>query len=199
MQPLFVNQPLLLGVFVGSVLIWRVMETYVDIMSRRSFRAHPRRQERGSFVVLTALIVLGLLVGTLWAFNVPATTITSARPFFFWLGILLIFAGIALRLYAITTLGDFFTTTVAIAPKQTVIETGPYRLIRHPSYTGFLLTVLGYSLCLTNWVSLIVIVGCALLGFSYRIRIEERVLVEQLGQPYQEYMQRTKRLIPFVL
>jgi len=81
-----------------------------------------------------------------------------------------------------------------------VIEAGPYRFIRHPSYTGFLITLLGFGLSLTNnWLSLLVIMGCALIGFIYRIYVEERVLQAHLGQPYQEYMQRTKRLIPFLL
>lgn len=199
MRPLFSQQPFLLGVFLVSVLIWRVLETYVDIRSRRSFRTNPRRQDQGSFVILIALILIGVLLGTLWAFNVPTTTIMNARLFLFWLGILLLYTGIALRLCALHTLGDYFTTQVATAPQQTVIETGPYRHIRHPSYTGFLLTLLGYSLCMTNWVSILVIGGCALLGLSYRMRVEERVLMTQLGQPYVEYRQRTKRLIPFVL
>lgn len=199
MQPLFANQPMLLGVLVASLLIWRVMEAIVDIRTRNRLRAGARRQDKGSRVVLISVLTLGILVGTLLAVAVPATAITSARPFLFWLGILLIYVGIALRLYAIHVLGAFFTTAVAVAPGQTVIETGPYRLIRHPSYTGFLITLLGFGLCLTNWLSLLVIMACALIGFSYRIRVEEQVLQEQLGQRYQEYMRRTKRLIPFVL
>ena len=199
MQPLFANQPVLLGVLVASLLIWRVMEAIVDIRTRSRLRAGARRQDRGSRVVLIGVLMLGILAGILLASKDPATAITSARPFLFWLGILLIYAGIALRLYAIHVLGAFFTTVVAVAPEQTVIETGPYRLIRHPSYTGFLITLLGFGLCLTNWLSLLVIMACALIGFSYRIRVEEQVLQEQLGQRYQEYMRRTKRLIPFVL
>ncbi|MBA2678124.1 MAG: isoprenylcysteine carboxylmethyltransferase family protein [Ktedonobacteraceae bacterium] len=199
MQPLFSQQPVFFWTFLISVIIWRVMETFVDIRSRQSFRTNPRRQDNGSFITLITLILLSLLFGTLIAFNVPATTITVARFFLFWLGILLLNGGIVLRWYAINTLGAYFTTKVAIAPNQTLIETGPYRLIRHPSYTGLMLTLLGYSLCLTNWVSSLVIVGCALLGLSYRIRVEERVLMAQLGQPYREYMRHTKRLIPFVL
>jgi len=199
MQPLFANQPVLLGVLVASLLIWRVMEAIVDIRTRNRLRAGARRQDRGSRVVLIGVLMLGILAGILLASKDPATAITSARPFLFWLGILLIYAGIALRLYAIHVLGAFFTTVVAVAPEQTVIETGPYRLIRHPSYTGFLITLLGFGLCLTNWLSLLVIMACALIGFSYRIRVEEQVLQEQLGQRYQEYMRHTKRLIPFVL
>jgi protein-S-isoprenylcysteine O-methyltransferase Ste14 len=76
---------------------------------------------------------------------------------------------------------------------------GPYRLIRHPSYTGLLILFLGYGLCLTNWLSLLVLMGCALIGLGYRINVEEHVLEARLGQPYHEYMRRTKRLIPFVL
>jgi protein-S-isoprenylcysteine O-methyltransferase Ste14 len=88
---------------------------------------------------------------------------------------------------------------VAIAPEQPVIEAGSYRLIRHPSYTGFLITLLGFGLSCTNWLSLLVLMGCALIGFSYRIHVEGHVLQEHLGLRYQEYTRRTKRLIPFVL
>ena len=199
MQPLFVHNRLLLSVLVASLLIWKVMEAGVDIRTLKRLRAGAQRQDKGSHVVLLCLIVFGLLLGVRLAFEVPATAITNAPNILFWLGILLMYTGIALRLYAITVLGVFFTTTVAVAPKQTVIEAGPYRFIRHPSYTGFLLILLGFGLSLTNWLSLLVIMGCALIGFSYRIRVEEHVLKVQLGQRYQEYMRHTKRLIPFVL
>jgi len=199
MQPIFTHNSLDLGVWVAGLLIWRVMEVGVDIRTLKRLRAGARRQDKGSHVVLIVLIAFGVCLGLLLAVKVPAAAITSAIVFFFWLGILLIYAGIALRLYAIIVLGAFFTTTVAVAIEQTVIEAGPYRLIRHPSYTGLLLILLGFGLSLTNWLSLLVIMGCALIGFSYRIRVEERALQEQLGQHYQEYMRRTKRLIPFVL
>ena len=169
MQPLFAHQPVLLSVLVASLLIWRVMEVSVDIRTLKRLRAGARRQDKGSHAVLICLIALGIVLGMLLAFRVSATAITSARPFLFWLGILLINAGIALRLYAIHVLGASFTTTVAVAPEQTVIETGPYRLIRHPSYTGLLITLLGLGLSSTNWLSLLVLMGCALLGLSYRI------------------------------
>ena len=199
MQPLFADQPVLQGVLVASLLIWRVMEAIVDIRTLRRLRAGARRQDKGSRAVLICLVTLGILLGALLAFKVQAFAITSARTFLFWLGILLMYAGIALRLYAIGVLGASFTTMVAVAPEQTVIETGPYRLIRHPSYTGFLITLLGLGLSSTNWLSLVVLMGCALIGLSYRIHVEEHVLKAHLGQQYQEYMRRTKRLIPFVL
>ena len=141
MQPLFAHNLLLLSVLLASLLIWRVMEASVDIRTLKRFRAGIQRQDKGSHVVLLCLLGLGILLGMLLAFKVPATAISSASVFLFWLGILLIYAGMALRLYAIIVLGAFFTTTVAIADEQTVIEAGPYRLIRHPSYTGLLITL----------------------------------------------------------
>ena len=200
MQPPYVNQPVLLGVLVASLLLWRVIEAILDIRTLKRLRTGAQRQDRGSRLLLLCTIVLGVLLGTWVAFTFPATAITSTGAILvFWLGILLIYAGIALRLYAIRVLGAYFTTAVAVAPTQTVIETGPYRLIRHPSYTGILITLFGIGLTYANWLSPLIIVGCSLLGFTYRIRVEERVLQEQLGQPYREYMRRTKRLIPFVL
>jgi protein-S-isoprenylcysteine O-methyltransferase Ste14 len=200
MQLLFAHNPLEPGVWVASFLIWRVMEAGVDIRTFKRLRAGARRQDKGSHMVLLCLIVIGLLLGLLLALKVPAAAMTSAPDLLFWPGILLMYAGIALRFYAIKCLGRYFTTSVAVAAEQTVVETGPYRFIRHPSYAGFLITWLGVGLSLTNnWLSLLVIMGCALAGFAYRIHVEERVLQERLGQRYQEYMQRTKRLIPFVL
>lgn len=199
MQPLIAHQSVMLVVFLISIFIWRVLDTMIDVRSRIRLRAGAQRQDKGSLVVIFVLLIGGIFLGTVLAFLLPATTITSARIFFFWLGIFLINAGTALRLYAISVLGRFFTTTIAITPGQRVIDKGPYHLIRHPAYTGILITLLGYALCLTNWLSLIVIMGSALISLSYRIQVEEQVLQAQLGQQYREYMRHTKRLIPFVL
>lgn len=199
MGPLFAHNPLALGVWLAGLLIWRALEAIVDIRSRLRLRANTQRRDRGSRVVLLVLIVFGLFLGVLLALRDPATAITGAPTLYLWLGILLLYGGIALRFYAVAALGAYFTTTVVVAPEQAVVATGPYRLIRHPSYSGLLLILLGFGLSLTNWLSLLVIMSSALVGFSYRIRVEERALVEQLGQQYRDYMRRTKRLVPFVL
>jgi len=202
MRPVFAQQPLLAGVLAVSLLIWRVMEGVVDFRSFRRLRAGARRQDRGSQALLIITITLGAALGVVAAYRVPGATITTnvvGRDILFWLGVALIYAGITFRLYAIHTLGAYFTTAVAIAPQQTVIDSGPYRLIRHPAYTGVLIILFGFALTCTNWLSLLLIPAGALLGLGYRMRVEERTLQEQLGKPYQEYMRHTKRLIPFVL
>lgn len=199
MSPIFMHSGLSLGVLLVNCLLWRVMETSVDIRTYKRLRAGVQRQDKGSHIVLLCLIVVGLLSGVLIALKVPATAMLSASVWLFWLGMFLMDVGIALRFYSIHVLGVFFTTAVSIAPEQKVIEAGPYRLIRHPSYSGFLLILLGFGLSLTNWLSLLVIMGCALLGFAYRIQVEEQALKTHLGQQYEQYMRHTKRLIPFIL
>jgi protein-S-isoprenylcysteine O-methyltransferase len=106
--------------------------------------------------------------------------------------------GLALRWYAILYLGRFFTTNVAIAADHCVVDTGPYRFVRHPSYAGAMLALLGLSLSFLNWASaLIIFIPCFAVN-QWRIRIEEKALAEALGETYLKYMQRTKRLIPFI-
>lgn len=107
-------------------------------------------------------------------------------------------AGIGLRFYAIHTLGKYFTVTVRTHQAQRVIETGPYRLVRHPSYSASLLTFAGMCLALANWLVLVAIVF-PVMGFAYRIRVEEAVLLDALGDDYRRYMRHTKRLVPYLV
>jgi protein-S-isoprenylcysteine O-methyltransferase Ste14 len=95
-------------------------------------------------------------------------------------------------------LGRFFTYNVAVHAGQTVVEAGPYRYIRHPSYTGALITLVGVGLALGNWAALLAILVCTGIAYAYRISVEESALVAALGEPYKEYMRRTRRLVPFL-
>ncbi|HEU6448587.1 MAG TPA: isoprenylcysteine carboxylmethyltransferase family protein [Verrucomicrobiae bacterium] len=104
--------------------------------------------------------------------------------------------GIVLRWYAILYLGRFFTVNVAIAEDHRLIDTGPYHFIRHPSYTGSLLSALGVAMSLQNWISFLIVFVSILAVTLWRIHIEEQALAEGLGQPYRSYMKRTKRLVP---
>lgn len=120
------------------------------------------------------------------------------RPQVTIVGIVVILLGAALRWWAILTLGRYFTFEVAVRSTQSVVQAGPYRFVRHPSYTAILIMLLGVGMALTNWASLIVMLAGGLIGLLYRVRVEERELVEALGQPYVDYMRHTKRLIPFM-
>jgi protein-S-isoprenylcysteine O-methyltransferase len=156
-----------------------------------------RSADSGSLGMLWVVILACLVVATLVAINVPqaySEVLDHLRP----LGAALCLMGLALRWYSIIYLGRFFTVNVAIASDHQVIDSGPYRLIRHPSYTGALLGFIGLGITYANWLSLIIVVLPVLAAFMRRIGIEEVALSEALGERYTQYMARTKRLIPGV-
>jgi protein-S-isoprenylcysteine O-methyltransferase len=102
------------------------------------------------------------------------------------------------RWYAILYLGRFFTVNVAIAADHRVIDTGPYKYIRHPSYSGVLLIFLGMAISFQNWLGFAVLLFPTTLAFLRRIDIEEMALRGALGDAYINYSAHTRRLIPFV-
>ena len=149
-------------------------------------------------LLLIGLQWLGLALNFLLAWLFPAAAISTARITLFLLSLALIIFGTAFRWYAIRTLGPYFTRQVTVSTGQPVVQRGPYRFIRHPAYAGTFLTMLGVGLAMTNWASLIALLCCVLIGHFNRVRIEEQALIRAIGQPYLDYMQRTRRFIPLL-
>jgi protein-S-isoprenylcysteine O-methyltransferase Ste14 len=163
----------------------------------RSKREAGENTDRGSmtFIILASWLAFPA------AFGVSSRSkfaLLNHRVGWFVTGILILLAGSMLRRYCFRTLGRYFTGNVKVRADQPVIEDGPYRLVRHPSYTGGLMMYVGTGLALTNWLSALILLGMGVLTYAYRVRVEERALGTSIGQPYREYMQRTKRFIPFV-
>jgi protein-S-isoprenylcysteine O-methyltransferase len=179
----------LLGLFYG------LSEAGLGILKRS--RNDSVDADRNSLRFLWITILLSVTTGILAADRLPGAAIGGGAPLF-GVSCALFAAGLVLRWYSIFYLGRFFTVNVAIHSRHEIIDTGPYRHIRHPSYSGALLAFLGLALSLDNWASLALIMLPVLMAFRRRIRIEERALANGLGQPYTNYMQRTKRLIPGV-
>ena len=115
------------------------------------------------------------------------------------MGIFLMFSGVMVRQYAIAILGRFFSLSVQISEDHKVVDKGPYRLVRHPSYTGILITFAGLGLAVQSLGALLVLLLFFSISFGYRMYVEERTLLSGLGQDYASYMTRTKRLIPFLI
>jgi protein-S-isoprenylcysteine O-methyltransferase Ste14 len=185
------------AVFIVTYAAWLLFE-FVTGSSRKS--GDPKKaRDRGSFRFLILMIWAGIALAFGAGFGLQQAAIPWMRTELFFAGIALMWAGIAFRYYAMRVLGRYFTFQVDVHSGQTVIEAGPYRYIRHPSYTGALITVLGLGLALGNWVGILAMLTCIGIGYAYRIRVEESALVAALGDPYKEYMRRTHRLVPFVL
>ena len=115
-----------------------------------------------------------------------------------WLGALVFALGMALRWWSIWHLGRFFTVNVAVADDHRLIDTGPYRFIRHPSYTGLILQLTGLAFTLGTLPSLLVVLIPPTLAILRRIRIEEAVLRTHFGGVYAGYEARTKKMVPLI-
>jgi protein-S-isoprenylcysteine O-methyltransferase len=152
--------------------------------------------DRGSLRKVMVIIYCSVFLAVAALIALP--TLNFSTPALYAVGVAIFVFGIALRWYSIATLGRFFTVDVAIAPDQTVIQKGPYRFLRHPSYTGALLAFLGLGLCFANPISLVLFVVPPTLAFLLRIQVEEEALQAGLGDAYSRYIRQTKRLIPFV-
>lgn len=197
MPALIVNSPFHAIVFYVAIFLCFVPEWYGSFFRRSGQGAVSR--DRGSHWWLLATIGAGIFVAFfLVNARLPGTTITWHQPVVFWLGIALMVVGQLFRWHAIRVLGRFFTFNVATRAGQYVVDTGPYRLIRHPAYAGSLLAFFGLGLAMTNWASLVAVMLGIAIGYVIRVRVEERALCADLGQPYRDYMQRTRRFIPYV-
>jgi protein-S-isoprenylcysteine O-methyltransferase len=155
------------------------------------------RADRGSLRLLWMTILASVVVAVLAPAMLPAAH-SNWLEALYPVGLVIFVLGLALRWWAIVHLGRFFTVDVAIAADHRVVDTGPYRRIRHPSYAGAILAFVGYGMCLCNWASLAALTVPVTLAFVVRIKVEEAALRASLGAPYAEYASRTKRLVPFV-
>jgi protein-S-isoprenylcysteine O-methyltransferase Ste14 len=164
------------------------------ILTARTGRS-PGKQDAGSLRLAVAAQFLGTGVAFAIAFSVRSGSLSHPH-FWFWTGLALMVAGSILRHHCFRMLGASFTTAVVVVREQAIVQRGAYRWVRHPSYTGALLIYAGIGLALGNWISLIVVVAIVLASFAYRVRVEEQALLATLGEPYREYMGRTKRFLP---
>jgi protein-S-isoprenylcysteine O-methyltransferase len=154
-------------------------------------------KDRSSFRVLLAVIWSCVFLSIIATYELGFARIHHASQYYP-AGFALFVAGLALRWWSIIVLGRFFTVKVSIASDHRIVEKGPYRILRHPSYAGGLLAFLGLGICMSNWASIALLVIPTWFAYLWRIRVEEEALTEALGEEYRRYSARTYRLIPFV-
>jgi protein-S-isoprenylcysteine O-methyltransferase Ste14 len=185
---------------IGTVLLAvSILWLGSEILLVRFRRSKSSETRRDSFTLWVLWIAIAVAVGggryfsSLSSGSFGAASDTSRVA-----GIILIVAGIAARWIAILTLKRHFTVDVAITNNHALVTHGIYRYLRHPAYSGTLLSFCGLGFAFANWISLMLIVVLVSLAFLHRIRVEEKVLLDQFGMEFKRYCSSTKRLIPFV-
>jgi protein-S-isoprenylcysteine O-methyltransferase Ste14 len=185
--------PLEHGLLVVTAVIWLLLEV------RQSANRRPEgiKADRGGGFAVRFSVLVGAGLAILASRSVPGTTI-GPNTVTAWIGLCILWCGIAVRLWSFQTLGRYFTFTVQTSSDQPVITSGPYRIIRHPGYAGALVAAIGIGLVIGNWLALLVLTVAVACGLVLRIRVEERALLRELGSNYQNYADTHKRLVPYI-
>jgi protein-S-isoprenylcysteine O-methyltransferase Ste14 len=175
--------------------LYGFFEVFMNLRQRSKSKV-AASSDKGSLWLLYGLITVGYAL----SFSIGATTIGRI---YYWnilfaIGMVLVVIGFVIRLHSILTLKQYFTYSVAKVEGHRIVETGLYKFIRHPGYLGQLIFFMGISISISNWLSILAMMIPVTLGYLYRINVEERFMIEQLGKDYLNYQARTKRIIPMI-
>jgi protein-S-isoprenylcysteine O-methyltransferase Ste14 len=180
--------------FTVAIAVWLVFELVMRVRQHLQSKG-PASVDRSAFVLVPCLggcVVLAEVLGRRGGLPWPGGLVWPVVA-----GLVLIAAGIGLRAWSIVTLGRFFQYWIKIQPGHRVVTGGPYRYVRHPSYTGALVLT-GLALACDDVWSLVAVAVLGGTGLAVRIHVEERQLTESLGGEYEQYAAGRKRLVPGV-
>jgi protein-S-isoprenylcysteine O-methyltransferase Ste14 len=183
------------AVYTAALVVWAMFEFAGRVRQHRRSKG-PASLDRSAFVLvpsLVASIVAAQLVGRRGGLVWPGGLLWPVVA-----GVVLIAAGIGLRAWSIATLGRFFQYWIKVQPGHQVVTDGPYRYVRHPSYTGIALVLAGIALASGDVWSLVAVAILGGTGLAVRIRAEERQLTQALGTEYEQFAAGRKRLVPRV-
>lgn len=189
-----------MGILLGITgIAWLSLEIALVVRDRRrgtGSTAADRGTRLVNFLLIIAAVVAADVTGSLAGRHSPLLLPGSGWDAWFIAGLVIAWAGLAIRIWAVRTLGSAFRTTVEVEQAQPVVTSGPYRWVRHPSYTGLLLLAVGFGLAFGTWPGLIACIVLPAAALGHRIGVEEAELTGVLGEDYRHYQRRTRRLVP---
>lgn len=186
-----------LTIIIAFCWLYGLFEIITGLVQRQKSQSDVvKAGDRGSFWVLCFLILIGFFL----SFNIATSGIGKLYQWntFFAIGATLSIGGLIIRIKSILTLREYFTYTVTKIQDHELIEIWLYKYVRHPSYLGQFMIFVGIATALSNWLSIVTMIIPCLIGYMYRIKVEEQFMAEQLGQKYLDYSKRTKKLIPMI-
>ena len=126
------------------------------------------------------------------------SAVLPGMPATAWVGVALGALGLVLRLWSVLTLRERYSRTLLVHEQHAIERSGPYRWVRHPGYLGSLLTFNGIGLASGNWITFVLSFVVTLAAYTYRITVEDQMLVAELGEPYAEYRRQVRALVPLL-
>jgi protein-S-isoprenylcysteine O-methyltransferase Ste14 len=168
-------------------LAYALSEFSLMFIKRSKHGTVKTRRDRGSLIFLWSMIALGFTAGFIMS--------KPANNFWIGFGLPFIIGGLIIRWIAIIQLGNSFTVDVAINRDADLKTDGIYEKVRHPSYSGMLLIITGFSITMCSLYSFLVLVVPVFIAVLYRINVEEKLLTDEFGESYSEYKKETRKLI----
>jgi len=182
---------------VGALyLVFWILWCLVTALGRQRGVLSAYDKSQRSFAALGGPIFLGLIVVAPWEYSNFAGPIPRDGPLA-WVGLALLALGVVLQAAAMWALHGLYTYRLGVQPRHRLVVSGLYRFVRHPGYSGSILSMTGIGLALSSLIAL----GLEILFVPLllrRIEREEEMLLAEFGEEYRTYMRTTKRLIPLV-
>ena len=188
------TSPLTAFVFTAIMLFYMLWEA--QFKSRAPSDA--KRESRQSFQVHFLAVPISFLSPLMFGFLKIGVVRGESRELIVWLGLVLMLGGRVLRLWAQRQMGRLFVGELAVQQGHRVVQSGPYRWIRHPAYTGGTISAIGIGLALSTWLGALIAGVVLIASYVSRIPREEALLAREMGDAYTSYMARTKRFVPFL-
>ena len=182
-----------MSLFLYISIVWVVSEIILGRTKISTEKAN--NKDKFSLRVLWITIIISVVTGI--AVRISEAGLVTTYPLFVHnFGLMFIILGLIIRWIAILKLKSMFTVNVSIQENHKIVQSGIYKIIRHPAYLGSLLSFWGLGLAFVNWLSIIIIFIPILISFIYRIHIEEKVLIAEFGEEYLKYSNNTNKLFP---
>jgi protein-S-isoprenylcysteine O-methyltransferase Ste14 len=180
------------ALWIAWAAYWWIAARDVKAIARQESVAS-RIAHIGPLMIAAMLVALpGWPLQWLYEFFLPRSALT------FWIGALLLAAGLAFAVWARIVLGRNWSGTVTVKHDHELVRSGPYRYVRHPIYTGLLLGFAGTALALAQWRGVLAVV-IVFVALWRKLRLEERWMAEQFGAQYERYRREVAALLPFLL
>ena len=183
------------SLFLVMMAVWAAAELALVVWMRAT-AVDDSHRDRGTLAIVLVAISVALGGGVWLSFVGIGAWPAAWVPFTRWVGAACIALGLAIRWWAILTLRHYFTVTVAIRADHQLVDWGPYRYVRHPSYSGAFVALFGLGLGSGGWLPAVVVTAPIVWAVMRRIQVEEAALAQALGPAYLAWCARTPRLLP---
>lgn len=182
--------------FVIVTLIW--WSEFIILPSKSDEDNSEKHGERKSFfivgIAIASSILLAIILRMFGVLNLSVYSLTVIQQ----LALMIYLFGIIVRYWSLILLGDYFTRDVEVEDQQDLVSRGPYKYLRHPSYLGLFSLTAGVLFFIGNVIAIPIGVIILFLALSHRIKIEEKMMLDMIGEEYKMWCKNRYRMFPLI-